>query len=71
MVPWKDYINNILTKDLVQVILKLSQELKYCGLFNLRQVEDTERVIVDEPGYLKNLTELLPKVEKRTIANYM
>jgi len=52
MVPWLEYINNILTKDLLQV-------------------EDTERVILDEPGYLKNLTELLPKIEKRTIANYM
>merc|ERR1719461_2037785 len=52
MVPWLEYINNILTKDLLQV-------------------EDTERVIVDEPGYLKNLTQLLPKTSKRTIANYM
>jgi len=52
MVPWVDYINNILTKDLLQV-------------------EADERVIVDEPGYLKNLTALLPKVKKRTIANYM
>ena len=52
MVPWLDYINNILTKDLTQV-------------------EADERVIVDEPGYLKNLTALLPKVKKRTIANYM
>jgi len=52
MVPWLDYINNILTKDLVQV-------------------EETERVILDEPGYLVNLTKLLPKTEKRTIANYM
>jgi len=52
MVPWLDYINNILTKDLLQV-------------------EETERVIVDEPGYLKNLTAILEKTEKRTIANYM
>jgi len=52
MVPWLDYINNILTKDLLQV-------------------EETERVIVDEPGYLRNLTQLLPKIKKRTIANYM
>ena len=52
MVPWLDYINNILTKDLDQVV-------------------DTEIVIVDEPGYLKNLTQLLPKIENRTIANYM
>ena len=42
MVPWLDYINNILTEDLLQV-------------------EDTERVIVDEPGYLRNLTQLLPE----------
>ena len=52
MVPWLDYINNILTKDLLQV-------------------NADERVIVDEPGYLKNLTALLPTVKKRTIANYM
>jgi len=52
MVPWPEYINNILTKDLLQV-------------------EDTERVIVDEPGYLKNLTKLLPETSNRTIANYM
>ena len=52
MVPWLEYINNILTTDLVQV-------------------EETERVIVDEPGYLRNLTQLLPKKSKRTIANYM
>ena len=52
MVPWLEYINNILTEDLVQV-------------------ENTERVILDEPGYLSNLTKLLPKTENRTIANYM
>jgi len=52
MVPWLEYINNILTTDLIQV-------------------EETERVILDEPGYLKNLTILLPKTNKRTIANYM
>ena len=40
--PWLEYINNILTEDLLQV-------------------EDTERVIVDEPGYLRNLTQLLPE----------
>ena len=38
---------------------------------NHTQVEDTERVILDEPGYLRNLTILLPKTSKRTIANYM
>merc|ERR1719509_368082 len=52
MVPWLEYINNILTEDLIQV-------------------EDTERVILDEPGYLKNLTVLLPKTPPRTVANYM
>eukprot|EP00090_Calanus_glacialis_P020602 TRINITY_DN3177_c0_g1_i1.p1 TRINITY_DN3177_c0_g1~~TRINITY_DN3177_c0_g1_i1.p1 ORF type:complete len:763 (-),score=121.64 TRINITY_DN3177_c0_g1_i1:74-2362(-) len=52
MVPWLEYINNILTTDLLQV-------------------EETERVILDEPGYLKNLTNLLPKTNNRTIANYM
>jgi predicted metalloendopeptidase len=52
MVPWLEYINKILTTDLLQV-------------------EETERVILDEPGYLKNLTNLLPKTNKRTIANYM
>jgi len=52
MVPWLEYINNILTTDLVQV-------------------DEDERVIVDEPGYLKNLTVLLQKTEKRTISNYM
>ena len=35
------------------------------------KVEDTERVIVDEPGYLRNLTKLLPETSNRTIANYM
>ena len=35
------------------------------------QVDDTERVIVDEPGYLRNLTKLLPETSNRTIANYM
>ena len=34
-------------------------------------MEDTDVVILDEPGYLKNLTVLLPKTPKRTIANYM
>jgi len=52
MVPWLEYINNILTEDLVQV-------------------DDTERVILDEPGYLRNLTILLPKTSNKTIANYM
>jgi hypothetical protein len=35
------------------------------------QVDETERVILDEPGYLRNLTVLLPKTPKRTVANYM
>merc|ERR1740129_386284 len=52
MVPWLEYINNILTEDLLQV-------------------DENERVIVDEPGYFQNLTKLLEKTEKRTIANYM
>ena len=38
---------------------------------NHLQVEDTERVILDEPGYLRNLTILLPKTSNKTIANYM
>ena len=28
-------------------------------------------MIVDEPGYLRNLTKLLPETSNRTIANYM
>jgi len=52
MVPWLEYINNILTPEILVV-------------------KDTERVIVDEPGYLKNLTLLLQKTPKRAIANYM
>jgi len=52
MVPWLEYINNILTDDLIQV-------------------SEDERVIVDEPGYLTNLTRLLPTVSKRVVANYM
>merc|ERR1719472_289966 len=52
MVPWLEYINKILTPEILVV-------------------EDTERVILDEPGYLKNLTEILKRTPKRTIANYM
>ena len=52
MVPWLEYINNILTPEILVV-------------------KDTERVIVDEPGYLRNLTVLLQKTPKRAIANYM
>merc|ERR1711953_320845 len=52
MVPWLEYINNILTPEILVV-------------------EDTERVILDEPGFLKNLTEILKRTPKRTIANYM
>lgn len=52
MVPWLDYINNILTPEIMVV-------------------EDTERVILNEPGYLRNLTIILQKAKKRTIANYM
>jgi len=52
MVPWLDYINNILTPEIMVV-------------------EDTERVILNEPGYLRNLTTILQKAKKRTIANYM
>lgn len=52
MVPWTEYINKILTPELLQI-------------------DDTERVIVNEPGYLQNLTNLLPKVNKRAISNYM
>ena len=59
LVPWLEYINNILTKDLVQVSPPSSFLLPPVVF---RQVEDTERVILDEPGYLRNLTVLLPKV---------
>jgi len=52
MIPWLEYINNILTPEILVV-------------------KDTERVILNEPGYLQNLTALLPTVKKRTIANYM
>lgn len=52
MVPWLEYINNILTPEILQV-------------------EDTERVILNEPGYLRNLTTILQTADKRTIANYM
>jgi membrane metallo-endopeptidase-like protein 1 len=40
-----------------------------CSL--LYQIDDDERVIVDEPGYLVNLTRLLPATPPRTLANYM
>merc|ERR1740123_2445462 len=52
MVPWLEYINKILTPEILVV-------------------KDTERVILDEPGYLKNLTEILKRTPKKTIANYM
>jgi membrane metallo-endopeptidase-like protein 1 len=52
MVPWLEYINNILTPEILVV-------------------KDTERVILNEPGYLMNLTTLLEHTKKRTIANYM
>jgi len=52
MVPWLEYINKILTPEILVV-------------------KDTERVILDEPGYLRNLTEILKRTPKRTIANYM
>jgi len=51
MVPWLDYINNLLSPYMV--------------------VKDTERLILTEPGYLRNLTAILKKAKKRTIANYM
>jgi len=35
------------------------------------QVESTERIVVNTPGYLKNLTEILNTEPKRNIANYM
>ena len=35
------------------------------------QVESTERIVVNTPGYLKNLTEILSTEPKRNIANYM
>ena len=52
MVPWLEYINKILTPEILQVL-------------------DTERVILDEPGYLKNLTIIMQKADKRAVANYM
>merc|ERR1711899_164378 len=52
MVPWLEYINNILTPEILVV-------------------DDTERVILDEPGYMRNLTKILKRAPKRTIANYM
>merc|ERR1740129_1145077 len=44
MVPWLEYINNILTEDLLQV-------------------DENERVIVDEPGYFRNLTKEARKIQ--------
>jgi len=35
------------------------------------QVKGSERVILNEPGYLKNLTSIMRNANKRTVANYM
>ena len=35
------------------------------------QVESSERIVVNTPGYLRNLTEILNTEPKRNIANYM
>ena len=40
-------------------------------MLRITQIDENERVIVDEPGYLVNLTRLLPATPPRTIANYM
>lgn len=52
LVPWLEYINKILTPELLQV-------------------DENERTIVNEPGYLQNLTKILPKTSNRVIGNYM
>jgi len=35
------------------------------------QVDSTERIVVNTPGYLQNLTEILAKEPKRNVANFM
>ena len=52
MVPWLEYVNKILTPEILQV-------------------EDTERVILMEVDYFKNLTTIMQKANKRAVANYM
>ena len=50
---------------MILVIVLYNFPIKYL------QVEDTEEVVLKDPGYLRNLTVLLSKTPKRTIANYM
>ena len=45
--------------------------LQYENMYLYWQVEETERIVVNTPGYLKNLTEILSTEPKRNIANYM
>jgi len=65
--------NPMLVKDL-HTLAPMVPWLEYINRIltpKIAQIDENERVIVDEPGYLKNLTALLPKTSNRTIANYM
>ena len=59
--PWLEYINTILTTNIVQV-------LKHSGdaLSSLHpQVSGDEIIIVDVPNYITNFSQLIQKTPKR------
>ena len=57
--PWLEYINTILTTNIVQV-------LKPVATFStLHQVSGDEIIIVDVPNYITNFSQLIQKTPKR------
>lgn len=52
IVEWTEYVNKILTPELLQV-------------------DPSERIVVNTPGYLRNLSVILSEEPKRNVANYM
>merc|ERR1712141_568799 len=52
IVEWTEYVNKVLTTDILQV-------------------QADERIVVNTPGYLRNLSTILTNEPKRNVANYM
>ena len=43
----------------------------YLFIFDEKQVDSSERVVVSTPGFLRKLTVILSTEPKRNVANYM
>nr|WBW70053.1 venom protein [Lampona murina] len=69
----KDYdrmYNKYTVKELQELVPQIPWLTYFNGLLN-EEIDDSETVIVTDPNFLKNFSELITPTEKRVLANYI